>query len=348
MFSAAEERVLLRNKITTEQQPIISSRFEGIVGNSLPLRRTLDQVITVASTDSTVLIQGETGTGKELIARAIHNLSSRRIQSFVKFNCAAIPLGLLESELFGYEKGAFTGAFVRKPGRFELANGGTLFLDEIGDIPLELQAKLLRALQEQEFERLGSNLTQKVDVRIVAATHRNLQQMVKEKQFRSDLFFRLSVFPVFVPPLRDRREDIPMLVRAFVGDYVRRMGRRVETIPEETMSALVEHDWPGNVRELQNFIERAVILSPGLILRAPLEGLDRPEECISPKPKTLAQMEFDHILRAVKETDWVIGGPMGAATKLGLKRTTLISKMRKLGVSRSNEAVSHPVSVSLS
>jgi transcriptional regulator with GAF, ATPase, and Fis domain len=266
----------------------------------------------------------------------------------VRFNCAAIPLGLLESELFGYEKGAFTGAFVRKPGRFELANRGTLFLDEIGDIPLELQEKLLRVVQEQEFERLGSNLTQKVDVRIVAATHRNLKQMVKEKQFRSDLFFRLSVFPIFVPPLRDRREDIPMLVRAFVDDYVRRMGRRVETISEETMSALVEHDWPGNVRELQNFIERAVILSPGLTLRAPLEGLNRPGECISSKPKTLAQMEFDHILRAVKETDWVIGGPMGAATKLGLKRTTLIAKMRKLGVSRSNEAVSCPADMSSS
>ncbi|AEU36490.1 sigma-54 interaction domain-containing protein [Granulicella mallensis] len=340
-MTTTEERV-------PQHSDVMCDSFEGIIGNSLPLRRTLDQVVTVASTDSTVLIEGETGTGKELIARAIHNLSPRSDQNYVRFNCAAIPLGLLESELFGYEKGAFTGAVVRKLGRFELSNGGTLFLDEIGDIPLELQAKLLRVLQEQEFERLGSNLTQKVDVRIVAATHRNLKQMVKEKQFRSDLFFRLSVFPIFVPPLRDRREDIPMLVRAFVGNYVRRMGRRVETIPEETMSALVEHDWPGNVRELQNFIERAVILSPGLVLRAPLEGLDRPGECISSAPKTLAQMEFDHILQAVKETDWVIGGPMGAATKLGLKRTTLIAKMRKLGVSRSNEAISCPASVSSS
>jgi transcriptional regulator with GAF, ATPase, and Fis domain len=345
MPSATEERVPPRSsKTTTEQEPVMSESFEGIVGTSLPLRRTLDQVITVASTDATVLIEGETGTGKELIARAIHNLSPRSDQSFVRFNCAAIPLGLLESELFGFEKGAFTGAFVRKLGRFELANRGTLFLDEIGDIPLELQAKLLRVIQEQEFERLGSSQTQKVDVRIVAATHRNLKQMVKEKQFRSDLFFRLNVFPIFVPPLRDRREDIPMLVRAFVSDYVRRMGRRVEMIPEDTMSALTEHDWPGNVRELQNFIERAVILSPGLVLRAPLESLDRSSECISSAPKTLAQMEFDHILTAVREADWVIGGPMGAATKLGLKRTTLIAKMRKLGLSRSNEAVSCPAS----
>jgi transcriptional regulator with GAF, ATPase, and Fis domain len=334
MPSATEERVSFRSDT-------MSDSFEGIVGSSLPLRRTLDQVITVASTGSTVLIEGETGTGKELIARAVHNLSPRSDQNFVRFNCAAIPLGLLESELFGHEKGAFTGAFIRKLGRFELANRGTLFLDEIGDIPLELQAKLLRVLQEQEFERLGSNQTQKVDVRIVAATHRNLREMVKEKQFRSDLFFRLNVFPISVPPLRDRREDIPMLVRAFVCDYVHRMGRRVETIPEETMSALVEHEWPGNVRELQNFIERAVILSPGLVLRAPIESLDRSGDYISSESKTLAQTEFDHILRAVREADWVIGGPTGAAKKLGLKRTTLIGKMRKLGLSRSSEALSH-------
>src|SRR5580698_951650 len=338
--SAELRPALLTPHRFTEELEHERKGFEGIVGSSAALMEVLDLVRTVAPTDSTVLIEGETGTGKELIAAAIHAHSKQRDRPFVKLNCAAIPLGLLESELFGHERGAFTGAVARKVGRFEAADRGTLFLDEIGDIPLELQAKLLRVLQEQEFERLGSSQTQKVDVRIVAATHRNLRLMVKEKQFRSDFFFRLNVFPIFVPPLRDRREDIPMLVRAFVSDYVRRMGRRVELIPEDTMSALAEHNWPGNVRELQNFIERAVILSPGLVLRAPLEGLDRPGECISSAPKTLAQMEFDHILTAVREADWVIGGPMGAATKLGLKRTTLIAKMRKLGLSRSNEAVS--------
>ena len=342
MSDATGERVPPGSRVGEDRQPIVSDSFEGIVGSSLPLRRTLEQVFTVASTDSTVLIEGETGTGKELLARAIHNLSPRRDQNFVRFNCAAIPLGLVESELFGHEKGAYTGAFARKVGRFEIANRGTLFLDEIGDIPLELQAKLLRVLQEQEFERLGSNQTQKVNVRIVAATHRNLRRMVEEKQFRSDLFFRLSVFPISVPPLRDRREDIPILVQAFVCNYAHRMGRRVETIPEDTMTALMEHDWPGNVRELQNFIERAVILSPGFVLRAPLESLDRPGEPNPSGSKTLAQTEFDHILRVVKESDWVIGGPMGAASKLGLKRTTLIGKMRKLGLARSSEAISSP------
>jgi transcriptional regulator with GAF, ATPase, and Fis domain len=341
MSDATEERVPLGSRIRRDQQPIVTDSFEGIVGSSLSLRRTLDQVITVASTDSTVLIEGETGTGKELLARAIHNLSPRSDQNFVRFNCAAIPLGLLESELFGHEKGAYTGAFARKLGRFEIANRGTLFLDEIGDIPLELQAKLLRVLQEQEFERLGSNQTQKVNVRIVAATHRNLKRMVQEKQFRSDLFFRISVFPISVPPLRDRREDIPILVKTFVCNYVHRMGRRIETIPKDTMSALMEYDWPGNVRELQNFIERAVILSPGLVLQAPLESLNRLGESIPSESRTLAQTEFDHILRAVKESDWVIGGPTGAAAKLGLKRTTLIGKMRKLGLSRSSEAISY-------
>jgi transcriptional regulator with GAF, ATPase, and Fis domain len=341
MSDATEERVPPGSRTRQDQQPIVTDSFEGIVGSSSPLRRTLDQVITVASTDSTVLIEGETGTGKELLARAIHNLSPRSDQNFARFNCAAIPLGLLESELFGHEKGAYTGAFARKLGRFETANKGTLFLDEIGDIPLELQAKLLRVLQEQEFERLGSNQTQKVNVRIVAATHRNLKQMVEEKQFRSDLFFRLNVFPISVPPLRDRREDIPILVKTFVAYYVHRMGRRVETIPQDTMAALTEHDWPGNVRELQNFIERAVILSPGLVLRAPLESLDRSGKSMPSESRTLAQTEFDHILRVVKESDWVIGGPMGAATKLGVKRTTLIGKMRRLGLSRSDEAVSY-------
>jgi transcriptional regulator with GAF, ATPase, and Fis domain len=294
----------------------------------------------VADQTFPVLITGESGTGKELVARAVYQHSPRAKAPFLALSCAAIPENLLESELFGHEKGAYTGAVARKLGRFEIANRGTLFLDEIGDIPLELQAKLLRVLQEQEFERLGSNQTQKVNVRIVAATHRNLKRMVQEKQFRSDLFFRLSVFPISVPPLRDRREDIPILVRNFVYNYAHRMGRQIETIPQDTMSTLTEYDWPGNVRELQNFIERAVILSPGLVLRAPLESLDWSGKPNLSESKTLAQTEFEHILRVVKESDWVIGGPMGAATKLGLKRTTLIGKMRKLGLSRSSEAIS--------
>lgn len=293
---------------------------------------------TVAPTDATVLIEGETGTGKELIARAVHNLSPRRNQHFVRFNCAAVPSGLLESELFGHEKGAFTGAIARKMGRFELANKGTLLLDEIGDIPLELQAKLLRVLQEQEFERLGSNQTQQVNVRIVVATHRDLRCMVTEKQFRSNLYFRLNIFPVVVPPLRERREDIPLLVNAFVSDCVRRMHRRVDTIPEDTMKALKKYHWPGNIRELQNFIERAVILSPGTVLRAPLESLSWSEQINVAVPKTLAEAESSFILKAIKESDWVIGGPKGAAKSLGLNRTTLIGKMRRLGLSRSKEA----------
>jgi formate hydrogenlyase transcriptional activator len=290
----------------------------------------------VAPTNSTVLIQGETGTGKELIARAIHNLSPRRDRDFVKFNCAAIPLGLLESELFGHEKGAFTGAIARRMGRFELADKGTLFLDEVGDIPLELQPKLLRVLQEQEFERLGSSHTQRVNVRLVAATNRNLKEMVAEKQFRSDLYFRLNIFPVAIPPLRQRREDIPLLIRAFVKDCCHRMNRQLENIPAETMAALTHYAWPGNIRELQNFIERAVIMSPGRMLRAPLESLSWFEELDSATPMTLDQAECDHILKTLKETRWVIGGPGGAAEKLGLKRTTLVSKMRRLGLSRPN------------
>jgi len=315
--------------------------FEGMVGSSLTLNRTLEQVITVAPTDATVLIQGETGTGKELIARAVHNLSSRRDRQFVRFNCAAIPLGLLESELFGHEKGAFTGAVARKIGRFELANKGTLFLDEIGDIPLELQAKLLRVLQEQEFERLGSNQTQQVNVRLVAATHRDLRQMLCEKQFRSDLYFRLNTFPISVPPLRERREDVTSLVKFFAEDCVRRMNRRVTTIPGHAMKLLTEYDWPGNVRELQNFIERAVILSPGAELRAPLEDLDWSKQ-VAQQPGTLAEAQCGHILKALKETGWVVGGPRGAARKLGLKRTTLIGKMRKMGILRSTEAALLP------
>src|SRR5580698_5496386 len=269
MYSATEERVFSNDNIRTDQRPTMSEGFEGIVGNSSPLRRTLDQVITVASTDSTVLIEGETGTGKELLARAIHNLSPRSDQNFARFNCAAIPLGLLESELFGHEKGAYTGAFARKLGRFETANKGTLFLDEIGDIPLELQAKLLRVLQEQEFERLGSNRTHKVDVRVIAATHRDLAAMVKQTTFREDLYYRLKVFPINVPPLRQRTEDIPKLVMHFTALYARRMNKRIDEIPTDTIDALVQYRWPGNVRELQNFIERAVILSPLTVLRAP-------------------------------------------------------------------------------
>jgi formate hydrogenlyase transcriptional activator len=299
----------------------------------------LEQVTTVAPTDATVLIQGETGTGKELVARAVHNLSPRRDRQFVRFNCAAIPLGLLESELFGHEKGAFTGAVTRKIGRFELANKGTLFLDEIGDIPLELQAKLLRVLQEQEFERLGSNQTQQVNVRLVAATHRDLRQMVCEKQFRSDLYFRLNIFPIAVPPLRERREDVPSLIKFFAQDCVSRMNRRVTTIPADTLRLLTEYDWPGNIRELKNFIERSVILSPGAELRAPMEDLDWSKQVAQPRPETLAQAEYEHILKALKESGWIVGGPMGAAKKLGLKRTTLIGKMRKMRILRSTEPV---------
>ena len=333
---------LRRARASYDEQPGIDSSVQGIVGSSLALRRTLEQVMTVAPTDATVLIQGETGTGKELIARAVHNLSPRRDRQLVRFNCAAIPFGLLESELFGHEKGAFTGAVARKIGRFELANKGTLFLDEIGDIPLELQAKLLRVLQEREFERLGSNQTQQVNVRLVAATHRDLKQMIKERQFRSDLYFRLNVFPVAVPSLRQRREDIPLLAQAFVNDCARRLNRGVKAISYDTMKVLTEYDWPGNVRELQNFIERAVILSRGPELRAPLEDLNLSKQPIQSQPETLAQAEHGHILKALKETGWVVGGPGGAARKLGLKRTTLIGKMRKMGLLRSTEAVPLP------
>ena len=336
-----------RNGESYHEQSGVDSGFQGIVGSSPALRRTLEQVMTVAPTDATVLIQGETGTGKELIARAVHNLSPRRERHFVRFNCAAIPLGLLESELFGHEKGAFTGAVARKIGRFELANNGTLFLDEIGDIPLELQAKLLRVLQEQEFERLGSNQTQKVNVRLVAATHRQLKQMVCEKQFRSDLYFRLNIFPISVPPLRERREDVPPLVKFFAEDCVRRMNRRVKTISADTVRVLAEYDWPGNVRELHNFIERAVICSPGSELCAPLEDLDWSAQVTPPQPETLAQAECVHILKALRESRWVVGGSTGAARKLGLKRTTLIGKMRKMGISRSAEAILSPPRQSL-
>ena len=311
----------------------IRAEFGSIVGESRPLKSALNLVSTVAPTDSSVLILGETGTGKELIARAIHDLSGRRDRPFVKLNCAAIPLGLLESELFGHERGAFTGAIGQKVGRFELANKGTLFLDEVGDIPLELQAKLLRVLQEQEFERLGSNRTHKVDVRLVAATHRDLTAMVKAMTFREDLYYRLKVFPVHLPPLRQRAEDIPKLVRHFTAHYAQRMNKRIEDIPSETMDALVEYGWPGNVRELQNFIERAVILSPGSVLRAPIAELESLDDDAGPI-NGLAEVERNHIIRALEASHWIVGGPNGAASRLGMKRTSLLYRMQKLGICR--------------
>ena len=371
---------LYRENLALKEEIDRSLMFEEIVGSSPALQAVLSSVLKVAPTDSTVLITGETGTGKELIARAIHKHSQRSGQAFISVNCASIPSTLIASELFGHEKGAFSGALrqrqgrfelahsgtlfldeigelpaetqiallrvlqeratSRKMGRFELANRGTLFLDEIGDIPLELQAKLLRVLQEQEFERLGSNETQQVNVRIVVATHRDLKRMVAEKLFRSDLYFRLNIFPILVPPLRDRPEDIPLLANAFVNDCVARMNRRVETVPEKTMQALTKYHWPGNVRELQNFIERAVIMSPDKVLRAPLESLNWPEQKIPVKPQTLAQAQSEYILNSLREANWVVGGPNGAAKKLGIKRTTLIGKMRRLGLARSMEAAS--------
>src|SRR5262249_8575170 len=314
----------------------IRAEFREIVGESPALKTALNLVSVVAPTDSSVLILGETGTGKELIARAIHNLSSRGERAFVKLNCAAIPLGLLESELFGHEKGAFTGAIAQKTGRFELANKGTLFLDEIGDIPLELQAKLLRVLQEREFERLGSNKTHKVDVRLIAATHRDLPAMVKQRTFRDDLYYRLKVFPIHVPALRQRPEDIPKLAWHFTALYGRRMNKKIDEIPPETMDALVRYRWPGNVRELQNFIERAMILSPHSVLRAPTSELQpfNVQRESSLTISALAQVERDHILYALEASNWVIGGRNGAAARLGMKRTSLIYRMKKLRISR--------------
>jgi len=305
--------------------------FEDIVGSSTGLRGVLDQIRTVAPTDATVLIEGETGTGKELIAHAIHMNSRRSNRPFVKLNCAAIPLGLLESELFGHEKGAFTGAVAQKLGRFEAADGGTLFLDEIGDIPLELQAKLLRVLQEQEFERLGSTYTRRVNVRVVAATNQDLERLVDEKLFRMDLYYRINVFPLALPPLRHRMEDIPMLVAHFVRRYAQSMAKKIERITSNAMEALVRYPWPGNIRELQNFIERAVILTKGDVLQ--LSALPS-RTAARTGPVTLAEAERDHILNALRESNWVVGGAAGAAARLGVKRTTLISKMRKRGLAR--------------
>ena len=323
-----KENVYLRDEIRIE------TNFEEIVGESPGLKHVLQQLGIVAPTDSTVLILGETGTGKELIARALHQLSTRKDQAFVKINCAAIPTGLLESELFGHEKGAFTGAISQKVGRFELAHRGTIFLDEIGEVPLELQSKLLRVLQEQEFERLGGTRTIRVDVRLVAATNRDLMQMVEAGEFRSDLYYRLNVFPITIPPLRDRQEDIPMLVRYFAQRYATRMKKSIETIPAKTMERLAGYPWPGNIRELENLIERAVILSQGSELAVPLLDLKANLQRSTQPITTLEGAERDHILRALQDTKWVIGGASGTAARLGMKRTTLISKMKKLGISR--------------
>jgi DNA-binding NtrC family response regulator len=334
LVDAIEQGVARDRRRRQERADVPHRDFEEIVGKSAALRAVLKQVEIVAPTESTVLILGETGTGKELIARAIHNVSSRSNRPFVKLNCAAIPAGLLESELFGHEKGAFTGAVAQKIGRFELAHQGTLFLDEIGDTPLELQPKLLRVLQEHEFERLGSTRTQRADVRLVAATNRNLAELVAAKQFRDDLYFRLNVFPITVPALRDRAEDIPVLVRHFVDKYSQLMNKRIETIPDEAMDGFTRHSWPGNVRELQNFIERTLILSTGPVLEAPLAELERPVTKAATTAGTLDEAERRHILSVLEETKWVIGGPTGAASRLGLKRTTLLSKMERLGITR--------------
>jgi formate hydrogenlyase transcriptional activator len=326
----AGEKLCLEDEIRSERG------FEEVIGRSAAIRAVLRQIETVAPTDSTVLICGETGTGKELVARAIHERSARSSNAFVKLNCAAIPTGLLESELFGHERGAFTGAIMQRIGRFELANHGTAFLDEIGEIPLELQPKLLRVLQDREFERLGSTRTLKTDARLIAATNRDLDECVKENAFRSDLYYRLNVFPIYVPPLRERSEDIPLLVRHFVQQYARRMNRAINTIPSETMEALVHHQWPGNIRELQNLIERSVILSEGSVLQVPFSGLNSSNGA-SPdgaRRRTLEEAEREHILATLKETGWLVSGPRGAAARLGMNRSTLQFRMKKLGILR--------------
>ena len=323
-----------RERRYLEDEFITEHRFEDIIGESKALKAVLKQVETVAATDVTVLILGETGTGKDLIARAIHDLSSRTKHSMIKLNCAAIPTGLLESELFGHEKGAFTGAISQKIGRLELAHQGTFFLDEVGDLPLELQPKILRALQEKEIERLGGTRTIPVDVRLIAATNRDLAKMVADREFRSDLYYRLRVFPITLPPLRERREDIPLLVRYFVDKHARSLNRRIETISPDVMKALTRWNWPGNIRELENFVERAVILSKGPYLHAPLSELELDEEPNFQENATLESADRDHILRALRDCQGVIAGPKGAAARLGLKRTTLNSKMKKLRIER--------------
>jgi formate hydrogenlyase transcriptional activator len=336
-------------QLASGNQNCKEQRFERIIGRSCALEAVLEEVERVAPADSTVLIQGETGTGKELVAHAIHNLSSRCERAFVSVNCAAIPLDLLESELFGHEKGAFTGAIAQKIGRFEMADKGTLFLDEVGDIPLALQPKLLRVLQEQEFERLGGTRTHQVDVRIVAATHRDLTDMVRRGEFRSDLYFRLNVFPVLLPPLRERREDIPELVMHFVEKIGRRVGKKIKRISSTTMSALTSYEWPGNIRELQNLIERALILAKDGVLPNPLQSGKRKGGTIP--LVTLKDAERAAILQTLDGVGWVLGGPNGAAVKLGVKRTTLIHKMQKLGIRRprphSSQAVVEPNTTAL-
>ena len=334
LLEAIQQGIARDQRAPKQREDIAEHKFGDIVGTSAPLRNVLNQVEVVAPTESTVLLLGETGTGKELIARAVLNVSSRSNRPFVKLNCAAIPSGLLESELFGHEKGAFTGAVSQKIGRFELANGGTLFLDEVGDIPLELQPKLLRVLQEQEFERLGSSRTIRVDVRLIAATNRDLEQMAAEKQFREDLYFRLNVFPIRIPPLRERQGDIRLLVQHYVDKYAQRMNKRIESIPEETMAALCSCSWPGNIRELQNLIERSVILTPGDVLQIQINDLPRSNPISSTMAGTLEDVERQRILQALQEAGAIIGGRHGAAARLGLKRTTLLSKLQRLGITR--------------
>ncbi len=346
-----QEKLYLEGEIRTEL------KFEEIVGKSEALRRVLQEVETVAPTDSTVLIYGETGTGKELIARAVHNLSSRQANGFVKLNCAAIPTGLLESELFGHERGAFTGAISQRVGRFELANRGTMFLDEIGEVPLELQPKLLRVLQEREFERLGSTRTLRTDARLIAATNRDLEALVSEQKFRSDLYYRLNVFPVRVPALRERPEDIPLLVRHFVQQFSRRIGKAIDTIPSDTMTTLIKYPWPGNIRELQNVIERAVILTKGPVLNIPSDDLRvsngnslamaaaasanaaTPSGSSHNMRAVLDDAERQQIIAALEQTNWIVAGPNGAASRLGIKRSTLQSRMQKLGIRISRTGV---------
>jgi formate hydrogenlyase transcriptional activator len=337
---AAAEIEVLKRRLSEEKKYLegeirAAGHFSEMVGDSAALTKALAQVSTVAGSDATVLILGETGTGKELVARAIHGMSRRTHKNFIKINCAAIPTGLLESELFGHEKGAFTGAVSQKVGRMELADGGTLFLDEVGEIPLELQPKLLRALQDQEFERLGSTRTLKVNVRVLAATNRDLRRSVLDHHFRADLFYRLNVFPILIPPLRERREDVPLLVRYFVRKFALRMDRHIETVPSETMKALMDWPWPGNVRELENLIERSVILSEGAMLSVPVSELRGHAPATDPN-HTLESAEREHILRALRETKGVLAGPDGAAHRLGLKRTTLQSKMHRLKITKSD------------
>jgi PAS domain S-box-containing protein len=334
----AEEELARRERETRylEEELNTEHRFEDIIGESVELKRVLKQVETVAEADVTVLLLGETGTGKDLIARAIHQLSPRSARTLVKLNCAAIPTGLLESELFGHERGAFTGAITQKIGRLELAHEGTLFLDEVGDLPLEVQPKLLRALQEKEFERLGGTRTIPVDMRLIAATNRNLEKMVADREFRSDLYYRLRVFPISIPSLRERREDIPLLVRYFVAKHSRRMNKHIASIPPDVMTTLTRWEWPGNIRELENFMERCVILSKGPALRAPLSELNLHEAATRQQEEdvTLESTEREHILRVLRDAKGMIGGPDGAASRLGLKRTTLNSKLKKLRIKR--------------